>query len=202
MARKKPFPPPVPNEAALCEKWGGVAFCVARRYFDPYHPDYAEVVQEARIGLLKGVRTYDPRRSSIQTWLWVNSRSAVLEWWRTKQGIVRVPRPAYDAGERGTVHSLAEYIPTRRPEDRQETYEEALRGPDLTDAGRWMDLGAAWECVPERERHVIYEWLRGRTYVDIGRDLGVSATRAYQLYAQGIGRLRERLLEVGYAEAA
>lgn len=63
-------------------------------------------------------------------------------------------------------------------------------------------LGQGIDCLPDRERLVIsLYYFEGLTFKEIGRVLGVSESRVYQLHTQAMGRLRVYLRDQGAAAA-
>jgi RNA polymerase sigma factor for flagellar operon FliA len=73
-----------------------------------------------------------------------------------------------------------------------------LEGKDL----RRM-LTAGVDRLPERERLVIaLYYYEGLTFKEIGKVLGVSESRVYQLHTQAMGRLRSHLREQGAVQVA
>ena len=64
-------------------------------------------------------------------------------------------------------------------------------------------LASGVDRLPERERLVIaLYYFEGLTFKEIGRVLGVSESRVYQLHTQAMGRLRSYLREQGAAQVA
>lgn len=87
------FPPPVPDEAARLRSVAGLIRLTALPYARKM-PDHAEdLYQEAWIGGLRAVRTYDPRKSALTTWTIVRVRAACIEYCR-RSPLFRVSREA------------------------------------------------------------------------------------------------------------
>lgn len=64
-------------------------------------------------------------------------------------------------------------------------------------------LSAGVDKLPERERLVIaLYYFEGLTFKEIGKVLGVSESRVYQLHTQAMGRLRGFMREQGAAQVA
>jgi RNA polymerase sigma factor for flagellar operon FliA len=64
-------------------------------------------------------------------------------------------------------------------------------------------LAQSVDLLPERERLVIsLYYFEGLTFKEIGRVLGVSESRVYQLHTQAMGRLRKRMAEEGAVHAS
>jgi RNA polymerase sigma factor for flagellar operon FliA len=74
------------------------------------------------------------------------------------------------------------------PDDRNNT----LRAVEIAERAR--RLAQAVDRLPPRERHVISLYYVDRlTFKEIGRVLGISESRAYQLHGQAVARLRKDL---------
>ncbi|HEY0868490.1 MAG TPA: sigma-70 family RNA polymerase sigma factor, partial [Fimbriimonas sp.] len=59
-------------------------------------------------------------------------------------------------------------------------------------------LGDGIDGLPERERLVVALYYHeGLTFKEIGKVLGVSESRVYQLHTQAITRLRNHMRQVG-----
>lgn len=64
-------------------------------------------------------------------------------------------------------------------------------------------LAAGVDRLPERERLVVaLYYFEGLTFKEIGKVLGVSESRVYQLHTQAMGRLRTFMREQGAAQVA
>jgi RNA polymerase sigma factor for flagellar operon FliA len=64
-------------------------------------------------------------------------------------------------------------------------------------------LASGVDRLPERERLVVgLYYFEGLTFKEIGKVLGVSESRVYQLHTQAMGRLRTFMIEQGQAQIA
>ncbi len=64
-------------------------------------------------------------------------------------------------------------------------------------------LASGVDVLPERERLVVaLYYFEGLTFKEIGKVLGVSESRVYQLHTQAMGRLRSHMREHGAAQVA
>jgi RNA polymerase sigma factor for flagellar operon FliA len=64
-------------------------------------------------------------------------------------------------------------------------------------------LASGVDKLPERERLVVgLYYFEGLTFKEIGKVLGVSESRVYQLHTQAMGRLRSFMIEQGQAQIA
>lgn len=81
--------------------------------------------------------------------------------------------------------------------------EEANPGGEIEGKELRRILTAGVDKLPERERLVIaLYYFEGLTFKEIGRVLGVSESRVYQLHTQAMGRLRNFLKDQGAAQVA
>ena len=82
--------------------------------------------------------------------------------------------------------------------DRDANTEGEMEGRELR---RLLAYGV--DRLPERERLVVgLYYFEGLTFKEIGKVLGVSESRVYQLHTQAMGRLRTFMIEQGQAQIA
>lgn len=108
---------------------------------------------------------------------------------------------------RTNVYSLDDILTTSDGDDHIH-FIEMIVDPDASTAGEIEGreiraiLNSGIDCLPERERLVIaLYYFEGLTFKEIGKVLGVSESRVYQLHTQAMGRLRGYLRERGAAAA-
>jgi len=81
--------------------------------------------------------------------------------------------------------------------------EDANVGSEVEGKDLRRILSAGVDKLPERERLVIaLYYFEGLTFKEIGKVLGVSESRVYQLHTQAMGRLRGFMREQGAAQVA
>ena len=89
------------------QRWGGVIFAAVQRTFAARggavdRNDLEDAVQDVFVRLVAGdyrlLRTYDPGRASLSTWLTIVARSTAVDHLR-KRRIETVPLQAHDAPE-------------------------------------------------------------------------------------------------------
>ncbi|MFW5698015.1 MAG: sigma-70 family RNA polymerase sigma factor, partial [Fimbriimonadaceae bacterium] len=81
--------------------------------------------------------------------------------------------------------------------------EDANPGGEIEGKELRRVLASGVDKLPERERLVIaLYYFEGLTFKEIGKVLGVSESRVYQLHTQAMGRLRNYLREQGSAQVA
>lgn len=174
-----------------------------RRQSARLHSRYADVddlLQEARIAAFQAEQSHDAARSTSRTWRISQIRYAVLHAMRSARELSRWNYARYVAGadlpvwllpavdldaphgdEEGTAVSLAELLTDPAPELCEQVW------------GREQQGRLAWACqhLPAREARVLREYYHEqRTFREIGARLGVGESRAYQLHAQALKRLR------------
>ena len=85
-----PFPvQPAPLDH-LIDDWTAFAYSIADTFYAP-GCDQADLRQEALIGLVKGLRTHDPLRSSLKTFLGLTVRAEVVTAVRAAQRLKHGP---------------------------------------------------------------------------------------------------------------
>lgn len=172
--------------------------------------DWEEVAGEAMLAAAKALASYDERRGvKFSSFAITTIRGAILESLRQQDWLTRGDRTLLREMEAAGVTPPAAL---QRPQSLEEVINEGT-GTDFDaltvgDTGRMPvspdDPAAAaleadararlWQAVgwlPEAERHVIRRYYRDdRTLKQIGREIGKSESRVYQLYAQALDRLR------------
>ncbi|HEY8723416.1 MAG TPA: sigma-70 family RNA polymerase sigma factor [Gaiellaceae bacterium] len=134
--------PAAPGEAELLQAHRGIALGIAAEFFLP-GSDADDVRQEAMIGLLYGIRDWDPERGPLRPWLmlvvrkWLNTavkaanrgkhlnlvhavREVVAEDGDAWPAAELIPDPRTDALEmRATLASLLAALPSLSPLERE-----------------------------------------------------------------------------------
>ncbi len=81
--------------------------------------------------------------------------------------------------------------------------EEAQPGREIEGREVRRILATSIDRLPERERFVVaLYYFEGLTFKEIGKLLGVSESRVYQLHTQAMGRLRNHMREQGAVHVA
>jgi RNA polymerase sigma factor (sigma-70 family) len=177
------------NEGELIEQYEGLVRICANRLWKNvgrFGVSEDDVRQEARIKLLQLIRKYDPARgASLNTWVKGRLYGRLICWWRTVAGkgewgtnaarfAVVFPKSIFGPRECGW--RVRYDAPHAEPPASHLTLDEVRRAGELT----------------SNEAHVLYEAEIGeRRLKDIGRDLGLTESRASQLRKQAIQKLRE-----------
>jgi len=144
--------------------------------------DADDIQQTAVLGLLCGIRTYDPNGgASLTTWLWKNAE------WRVRKGVGEFYRRAVNReGARQTFHSgqlseaAAHHIEQRL----------AIEDAPIDDVTALI-LERTEALTDARCARVLSEVLQGRSYRDIARDEGCSGSRVGQFVDRARGMLVE-----------
>lgn len=164
-------------ESLLRQHEGLIHFIVRRQC--PGQADYADLIQEGRIGLWLAILHYEPERGyAFSTFAWRAIRNRVwsaVKWAGKSQGWLEPQR----AGD-----SLAAILASWQAQQ----LHQALQG----------ELA----CLPERLRQVIelaYGWdgQAPLSLAAIGRQIGVTRERVRQLRNEGLGLLRLPVFSLG-----
>lgn len=153
--------------------------------------DAHDLVQAAAIRLLRARSTFDPQRSSWKTYALLRARGAMLDELRAVDHVPRLERARARRAGRELPQVLSiQTGPTdqvsRDPGDRGAADPLAL----ATDVDLWRE---AVRILGPRSGRLIFEYYRrGRTLRQIGDELGLSESRACQLFHRAIARLRAR----------
>lgn len=145
------------------------------------------------LALVEAAESYDPSRSQFSTYAITKIRHALLEANRT-----------WRPGKRNHSHRVfltSLHAPLLSAEGESRLLEEMLPDDDdvfatVAEGLAQEHLQRAIERLPDRERTVIVRhFLEGITFRQIGEEIGISESRAYQLHVQALKRLRDRLEE-------
>jgi RNA polymerase sigma factor (sigma-70 family) len=86
------FPPPVPNEEALLSANRGLIYRIAAPFLRNIPGHSEDLMQEALIGALRAIRTHDPARAKLSTWMLLHVKGACIEFCREKMRLVQIGR--------------------------------------------------------------------------------------------------------------
>jgi RNA polymerase sigma factor (sigma-70 family) len=164
-----PFPPPVPNESALLAANEGLIYSIAAHYLR-LAPAYSDdLCQEAILGALKAIRSYDPAVAKLSTWIATQVRGACSTFYRCRLD--------------------------HRAELYDEEFFEALADEERIDAAEWLDLCAAWPTLPRYQQEIVIARSTGQTFREIGERIGCGESNVHYHYKFGVKRLRERIAQ-------
>jgi len=157
-------------EALLSQNTGLIYAVIRRQYYE--ERDYADLVQEGRIGLWRALQTYKPEQGcAFGSYAWV-----VIE------------RRIWAAvGEAMTANG---WIEIESEQDLERVVDSCWEGEQMAQA-----LEGELECLPERLRQVVVEayGLEGqwpRSLAAIGREMGVTRERVRQMRNEALVILR------------
>lgn len=164
-----------PLTDADCLLWRRRALTVARRLGAPSQ-EWEDLAQEGMTGLLRACRRFDPSRGlQFSTFAYPHVIGAVKDAMRR-------------AGGRHEVISLEDALPDLMGEPL--TFADVLPAPDV-DADAGLDLRTALAALPERQRFVLLAMVVGGwKQREVGDALGVTCSRAGQIKAEALKRLR------------
>lgn len=165
--------------------------------------EYEDLVQEASIGFLKGIRTYTPGKGSIPTtYCYKCARTAVLMVIRAQRAKARTAiTVSMDAGftAKGKDKEMnpADVLSTSDT-DELHTPEKPM---DEQVALREMSnlvLRYAHECLDDNEYHALMLWYNEETQDSIAEKMHISQATASKLIHFAHGKLRWYMNQHGY----
>jgi RNA polymerase sigma factor (sigma-70 family) len=151
--------------------------------------DYEDLLQLARIGALRAIRTHDPSRGELNTLIAVSVRSELARHFvgqnrkcRACPGrLVSLDDPVDEDG-----NELGDFV----ADDRRDVAAEVV--------GRLYVESILGSVKPERTRQALALRLEGATLETAGIEMGVSRERVRQLEAKALQEIRRsRLARVG-----
>lgn len=126
-----------------------------------------DLCQDVFVKLLKALDTYDPKKSSLPTFLYRIAHNAVIDYYRTN-------RVHAELTERDAALPSSEDV--------------------VMDRARLKELAAALRLLPQEQRDVlILRFYRGWTLVRIAQEMGVPYHTAVNRQKSGLERLRKIL---------
>jgi RNA polymerase sigma-70 factor (ECF subfamily) len=158
----------------LCRTYAA-SVCRFAAMVSPSPADAEDLAQEALMRAVRSLRTYDPDRGSMETWLWRIVANAAKD----------------AAGRRQRLRDLVVRLGVAAPRE-SESVEDAVLAR-LRDA----DLHAELRRLPWRDRTLLA--LRYGFDLDmhqVGAAVGLSADSASRATLRALARLRARLMEV------
>lgn len=180
----------------------GLCRSIARRYSRICtHLTFDDLLQESVIGLTRALELFEPSRGfAFSTFAshWI--RQACTRAIANRERTVRIPVWRLAHNSKHGISSHERVVSTDAALDDDEPgrtlldvlMADASEDPEQTAdaAARWAALRAAIAQLPDRQRDVISQRLRGRTLREIGEGWGLSRERARQLEAEATEALR------------
>jgi RNA polymerase sigma factor (sigma-70 family) len=172
--------------ARLVRDNDGLARAYAKRYFSRH--DYADILQSARIGLVKAAQKYDPSRDvAFSTFAYIYIHGAIIDYFHCDSHLISYPSHVQKNGV-VDVEGAARIVASL---------------DDLEYEGNWLRDNSSFEnkllsriCLEEvlsalkpRERRLINMLAMGDNQADIARKMRISRTRVGQL----LERIREKI---------
>lgn len=213
--QKRAFPPLSPAQArqaeADCRQHKGMIVKIARRYTWAIGDNisFDDLLQEAHWGMIRARRTYDAKKgvkflTYAQWWVVHFVQRYVCDSLKTVRTPVHV-QLAEGSGSRAKCLSLD--APSGL--DSGEPYVNSLvdhEAPDIAAQAQQSITSqrvndAIDRALSPRSAQIVRQSMRGRSQVDIGRDLGLSHERIRQLKEQAYRHLRPHLLAAGLEDA-
>lgn len=142
-----------------------------------------DLLQVARMGLLEGVRTYDPSRNvKLSTHAYNCARFALQKAVRTDTGLIKTP-------SRGTTRDNLPAV-TEMPEKWDETcFAEKIQ--DLDETERRLVLERLMDGLGEKQKRVIaLIFFQNLTYEEAAHQLGITKQTVHYLSTQALAKMR------------
>lgn len=173
----------------LAETYLPLVETIALEYHNIPNTSRDELVSEGRLALLRAARSFDPSRGNFVSYASTAIRNRLNDFYEKQ---VR----------RAEVFPMSIYSPSS---DEQSTPMEGRYADETADvrlAARRSESGAllreAIARLPRRLQTVLTSIQTGRTYEEIGRELGISKQGVYKLAQPALRQVRSFLLERGY----
>lgn len=163
--------------------------------------DMAEdAVQEALIGALKNVKSFDGR-AALKTWVFAILKNKIIDILRQKKRLINVSDLQHDDGEDRDILSLFDQKGMWRLDERPADWgdpEDALRGKDF-----WRVFEACLEGLPPRQARVFMM----REFIELETDeicaaVEITVTNLNVMLHRARLRLRECLENKWYMQGA
>lgn len=147
--------------------------------------DQEDLAADGAVGLTKAANRYDPERGvPFQSFALPYVRGAIMDTVRA-----RARRESMRDGTYAVQVSLESVLPGRDDDYVREIADPRSQTEDIAER---LDALRVVATLPAKERLVLLRQVEGESAEDIGRDLGVSVHRVYQLAHNGVTRLRRR----------
>ncbi|MFN3649031.1 MAG: sigma-70 family RNA polymerase sigma factor [Armatimonadota bacterium] len=153
-----------------------------------------DLISEARLALCHAARAWDPDRGAFSTY----ARTAIHNW------LLRVCRLNRN---RQTLRPQLVSLSAPVGETEEDSFMDLLPDPDVVldeqvcQSHLSDSLHQAIQELPEREREILQNVLRGRATSHIAQEQGCSRQRIEQIQSRAVRRLRERLGDWAEANA-
>lgn len=147
--------------------------------------DMDDVICAANEGLCDAAMAWDPERGDFGGYAQMIVRHRVLDFFRQMSSFSR-------RGARRRPLTMS--IDAVRDTEDESTWHEILADPNdsgTADVSSWDNITWLLGKLPPRERQIA--WLvhvEGRTLTDVGKMMGISPSRASQIHARAMTRLR------------
>jgi RNA polymerase sigma factor (sigma-70 family) len=177
------------DSSRLAETYLPLVETIALEYHNIPNASHDELVSEGRVALLSAARSFDPGRGNFISYASTAIRNRLNDFYekqvrRTEAFPMSISSP---------------------PHDDQSTQTESTYVDDTADvrlaARRSESAGLLRESIarlPRRLQIVLTSIQAGRTYEEIGRELGISKQGVYKLAQPALRQVRSFLAERGY----
>jgi RNA polymerase sigma factor (sigma-70 family) len=177
------------NASHLAETYLPLVETIALEYHNTPNASHDDLVSEGRMALLKAARSFDPARGNFISFASVAVRNRLNDFYEKQ---VR------------SAKAFPVSIDSPRPDEESTSGEQkfADETADVRLAARRSEsariLHEALACLPRRLQIVLNGIQAGRTYDEIGAELGITKQGVYKLAQPALRQVRAFLAERGY----
>jgi RNA polymerase sigma factor (sigma-70 family) len=177
------------DEQAVMKKYERLAHNVSKRYNGNVESD--DVVQYARMGILKAIRTYDPsKETEFMTHAYTCAFNSIRHNTRKDTGVVHIPYKRIVDGR--TDNPVRVDMPTDN--DHLTEYISFDGSADIK-----VVLGDVLAKLPETERFIVEQMhLKGCTAEEVAACLNMSVSKVYKEAKKALTSMKNTLEKRGY----
>lgn len=150
----------------------------------PAHVELDDLLQVARMGILEGVRTYDPsRKVKLSTHAYNCALYALRKAVKSDTGLIKVPT-------RGNVPDNLPVV-TEMPEQWEESC-FAVQMEQLDETERRIVLERLMQGLNKRQQDIISQvFFQNLTYEEVARQMGITRQTVHYLATQALAKMRQ-----------
>lgn len=193
------------EQRELVEKNLAFATFVAKKYLSK--SDYIknqDIIQEARIAMIKAVRNYDPNIAKITTYMYPNIDGALKRFVNYTDRIIKIPHQKHlkkatqdKAANAKTVFSLDKELVSNNSNYESYTLLDII--PDNynmeNETINRISINGAIKSLEWKEKLVIiYRYYYDLNQTIIGKMMGISQVHAHRLERKALNKMKSKLL--------
>jgi RNA polymerase sigma factor (sigma-70 family) len=173
----------------LVEQYLPLVETIALEYHNIPNASHDELVSEGRVALLSATRSFDPARGNFISYASIAIRNRLNDFYEKQVRRAEAFPMSIDSSPSGDESTQFE----SKYADTTTDVRLAARRSESTAV-----LGEAISRLPRRLQIVLKSIQAGRTYEEIGRELGISKQGVYKLAQPALRQVRSFLAERGY----